>query len=340
MRLVETTDLTGGRTGVVPRFLADCAMRALGLRRLNRLYAETFADDEGSAGDLLARLDVKYTVCDKDRSNIPATGGAVFIANHPTGMLDGILLLDLIGGVRPDVKFMGNFLLDRIAPLRKYFITVDPFDSADVRRNLRGVREAIRHVRSGGVLVIFPAGEVAAWHSGRVKDRLWPESIIRFIRSVDAPVVPICIEARNSRFFRAAGVVHPKLRTALLPRQLLNKRGVTVNINVGSAIVPHKVAHLEPLSVYGDYLRANVEYLYLKESEHTAAPAPKYAEEISPPVDRAVIEAELAAIRAENLLFEHTGYDVYCAHPDNIPNTMREIGRLREGTFRALGEGR
>jgi putative hemolysin len=125
----------------------------------------------------------------------------------------------------------------------------------------------------------------------------------------------------------------------LLPRQLLNKRGRTININVGSAIVPHKVAQLEPLSVYGDYLRANVEYLHKKGSEHHRTPAPKYAEEIAPPVDPAAIEAELAAIRAESLLFEHTGYDVYCAHPDKIPSAMREIGRLREVTFRAVGEG-
>jgi putative hemolysin len=271
----------------------------------------------------------------------------IFIANHPTGLLDGILLIDLLSKARPDVKFMGNFLLDRIESLKHYFISVDPFDSKDSKKNMRGIREALRHVQAGGALVIFPAGEVATWQKGfnEIKDRRWPASIIRFIRSVDMPVVPVCIEARNSRFFRLVGLIHPILRTILLPRQLLNKRGETININVGSAILPRKVKHLEKIDAYGDYMRANVDYLHKKIPrkkllrKRRKPLLPRKPAEIASALDPVSVAAELATIHHTHLLFEQANYDVYCAHPDLIPSIMYEIGRLREVTFRSIGEG-
>lgn len=336
-----------GRTGAVRRFSAGMAMSILGINKINKLYGDTIDSGADTAAELLSHLDIKYTVCDKDRSNIPAEGAAVFISNHPTGLLDGILLIDLLSKVRPDVKFMGNFLLDRIESLKQYFISVDPFDSKDAKKNMHGIREALRHVRAGGALVIFPAGEVATWNNGfdQIRDRRWPKSIIRFIRSTDVPVVPVCIEARNGRFFRLVGLIHPALRTILLPRQFLNKRGKTVNVNVGSAISPRKVKQLEDTRVYGDYLRANVDYLHKKNPrkkllrKRCKPLIPRKPEEIAPALDPALVTAELDAIRPLHLLFEQANYDVYCAHPDLIPSVMHEIGRLREITFRSIGEG-
>lgn len=336
-----------GHTGSVPRFLARTAMRVLGINKINRLYADTFDSGSQTAADLLRQLNINYTICDKDLSNIPAEGGAVFISNHPTGLLDGIVLIDLLSKARPDVKFMGNFLLDRIESLKQYFIAVDPFDSKDAKKNVRGVREALKHVQDGGSLVIFPAGEVATWQKGfdQIRDKKWSKSIIRFIRSTGVPVVPICIEARNSRFFRLVGLVHPLLRTALLPRELLNKRNKRININVGSAILPRKVAQLTDLQAYGDYLRANVDYLHKKTPRkklrlrRKRVPMPKVVEDIAPALDPAAVRAELDAIRGTHLLFTHGVYEIYCAHPDLIPSVMHEIGRLREVTFRSIGEG-
>ncbi len=336
-----------GRTGGVRRMFARAAMGVLGINKINRLYGDTFDSGTDTAAELLKQLDIKYTICDKDRSNIPEEGGVVFISNHPTGLLDGILLIDLLSKARPDVKFMGNFLLDRIESLKRYFISVDPFDSKDAKKNTRGVREALRHVQEGGALVIFPAGEVATWQKGfnEIKDRRWPRSIIRFIRSAEAPIVPICIEARNSRFFRLVGLIHPVLRTILLPRQLINKRGKTVNVNVGSTIAPRKVKQFESIEVYGDYLRANVDYLHKKLPrkkllrKRRKPLIPRKPEEIAPALDLSLIVDELAAIRSEHLLFEQANYDVYCAHPFKIPSVMYEIGRLREITFRSIGEG-
>ena len=347
MILVKNEELMMGRHGPLARFLASCAMKLLAIDKINRLYADSFEGDRGYAAELLSRLDISYTVCDKDRSNIPAQGGIILISNHPTGMLDGIMLIDLIGKARPDVKFMGNFLLDRIEPLKDYFISVDPFDSKNARRNVKGVKQALSHVKNGGALVIFPAGEVATWQRGfgQLKDKPWSRSIVRFIRSTGAPVTPVCIEARNSVRFRLAGKVHPRLRTALLPRELLNKRGESININIGSPITERMAAPLDDLAVYGDYLRANIEYLRKKMPKKKLRiiprrkPLPKRVEEIAEPIPPHILSQELESIRAKHLLFSHANYEVYCAHPELIPSVIHEIGRLREVTFRQAGEG-
>ena len=123
------------------------------------------------------------------------------------------------------------------------------------------MREAMRHLSRGGLLVIFPAGEVATWRKGfrDIGDREWPRGVMRFIRRAEVPVIPLYIDARNSPLFRLAGKLHPMLRTALLPRELLNKKGVGVELRIGSAVLPRKTASLTETD-YNGYLRASVEY--------------------------------------------------------------------------------
>lgn len=322
-------------------------MGIFGVNKINRLYVRTINRGGEFTSSLLEEMGITYTVCDKDLANVPATGGVVFVSNHPTGLLDGIMLIDLLSKVRPDVKFMGNFLLNRIEPLKRYFIDIDPFDNADRNMNMRGLKESMRHVADGGALVIFPAGEVATWQKGlhRLTDKAWSRSIMRFIRGLNVPVVPVCIEAHNSRTFHLAGKIHPRLRTAMLPHELLNKEGDTININIASALLPKRAAELPDIGVYGDFLRANVEYMHKKLPRRKIRiipkrkPKPKVIEDIAAPVEYALMQAELDDIRGEHLLFTHGDYEVFCAHPCLIPRIMFEIGRLREVTFRAVGEG-
>ena len=347
MPLIESRELMMGRHGPAARLLAALLMRLLGLNRLNRLYDAVRDSGDRCTEEALRWLEISYRVCDKDRSNIPPAGGVIFLANHPTGALDGILLIDLLARSRPDVRFLGNFLLERIEPLAHYFISVDPFDPSTPRRNYTGMRQALEHVRKRGALVIFPAGEVATWQKGfsRVKDKPWSHSVIRFVRRAEVPIVPLCIEARNSTLFHLLGKIHPLLRTALLPHELLNKRGKSVYISIGSALLPRKLASLESLTTYGDYLRANVEYLCKKKPRRHLRilpkhkPQPRSAETVADSKGTADIMAELEKIRTEYRLFEQAEFEVFCTPPEAIPNLMHEIGRLREMTFREVGEG-
>ena len=347
MQLVECEDLMFGKTGFVARAGASLLMKLLGIGKINRLYAETLSAGDRCAEALLRQLNVTVSVCDHDRMNIPGKGPVVFISNHPTGLLDGIMLIDLLSGIRPDVRFMGNFLLERIESLKKYFIAVDPFDSKDPGKNLRGLRRSLEHLKAGGALVVFPAGEVATWQKGFsvVKDKPWDASAIRFIRRANVPIVPICIEGGNSRLFHLAGKIHPLLRTALLPHELVNKKNATIDVNIGSPLTPRRLAELKELRVYGDYLRANVEYLKKKKPRKKVRILPRRkttpleADEIVSPTALDALTGELQAIRNEHLLFEYNNFATYFAPPEAIPQMMREIGRMREVTFREVGEG-
>ncbi len=347
MRLIDKKDLMFGREGARARVCAGMLMCMLGLKKVNRLYEQAAGDEAPPAEALLRRLEVSYTASDKDLSNIPHYGPLVVIANHPTGALDGIVLIDLLSRIRPDVKFMGNFLLSRIDYLKDYFIAVDPFDSKDASRNLRGIRESYAHLKNGGMLVVFPAGEVATWQKGftQLRDKAWSPSIMRFIRNAAVTVVPVCLEASNSPAFHLAGRVHPALRTALLPRELINKRGREVTVNIGSPITVKRLAELPDPQVYADYLRANVDYLTHKRPRRKLRviprrkPAPAVAEEITSGRERELLQEELQAIRDKYLLFEYGTYDTYFAPSSKIPNMMHEIGRMREVTFREIGEG-
>lgn len=347
MQLVEEKDLMFGRKGVKARALASVLRVLLSVDKINELYAKVALRSDGrTAGEILDSLQVKYTVLEQDLLNIPVTGGVVIVANHPTGALDGIMLIDMISKIRPDVKFMGNFLLNRIEPLKRYFISVDPFDNPSRSRNTKGIRLSLEHLKAGGALVIFPAGEVATWQKGfsRVKDKPWSRSIVKFIRSAAVPVIPVCIEASNSRLFHLLGKIHPMLRTAMLPHEMFNKRGRSIDINIGAPLSVRRLSELDNLTTYGNFLRANVEYLRRKRRRRIRIvprrpPREVIPDQIAASVGLERLRAELAKIRAEHMLFESGNYQVYFAPPSTIPCMMQEIGRMREITFREIGEG-
>ncbi len=343
--LVGREDLMFGKKGTGAGIGAGILMRLLGLNKLNRLYARAAA--AGNTRAVLEDIGVTYAASEKDLSNLPRYGALIVVANHPTGALDGIILIDMLSKIRPDVRFMGNFLLNRIEFLKPYFIAVDPFDSKDAGRNMRGIRESYAHLKNGGALVIFPAGEVATWQKGfsQLKDKPWSRSVMRFVRNAGVPVVPVCIEARNSLRFHLAGRIHPTLRTAMLPRELLNKRGANVTVNIGSPLTVKRLEGVTDPQAYADYLRANVDYLTHKRHRRKLRviprrkPAEVVPEEIGDGRERELLHAELEAIRPDRLLFAYGNYDTFFAPSSEIPNMMHEIGRMREITFREIGEG-
>ncbi len=332
-----------GKKGFFPRLLASTIMSVFGLNRANKVYNDTYCAEDYT-GALLSETGISYGISPKDRANIPAAGPMIVICNHPTGASDGIVLIDLLTKVRPDIKFMGNFLLNRIEPLRRNIIAVDPFDSKSRDKNIKGLRESMAHLKEGGVLAIFPAGEVATWQDGfsGLRDKDWDPAVIKFIRKAGVPILPMYIEGKNSLMFRLAGKIHPMLRTALLPHELFNKRGRTVNVIAGTPIPVKKVEELDDDN-YSRYLRASVDYLEGSRDPRKSADSPHTAERsldgiVARPAE-ADLKSEADAIKSDYLLFDFGDQSLYCAPSTVIPNILTEIGRLREITFRAIGEG-
>ena len=214
---------------------------ALGITRMNAYYAGMPPRERPQDLFPLALQEGRVTLAcsDADRARIPATGPCVVVANHPFGMIEGIALAALLAPIRTDFRFLGNFLLDQIPEMRPFNIAVDPFGGEGAKgRNVPGMRAAHRWLEQGGMLVLFPAGEVAHLHWGgrTVEESVWPAHLARLVRRSGAPVVPMHFAGRNSAWFQALGLVHPLLRTLRLPSELLNKFGRTLPLAVGDPI--------------------------------------------------------------------------------------------------------
>jgi putative hemolysin len=321
---------------------------ALRLDTLSEIYAPLHGqhtDDQGAnsipfATAALSALDVTTAVTRVH--DIPADGPLIVAANHPHGALDGLVLLDVIGRVRHDVRLLANHWLARIPELRDVCFFVDPFERREsTHRSLPGLRAAHLWLRQGGALILFPAGEVAHARrdDGSVSDSPWKATVGRLATGTAAHVVPVHIGGGNSRLFCAAGRVHPRLRTVLLARELLKQRGRPVSLRLGAPLAPATLsARGLTASAATERIRQAVEQLRRPpvQSGIPAAPGPH---DLAIPVDPAALAADVERLPGDAKLASGGAFDVYCAPAAHIPHVLEEIGRLRELSFRAVGEG-
>lgn len=225
----------------------------------------------------LSALNIDYSVVSGSTENIPEEGPVVIVANHPLGAIEGVILADLVGSVRKDVKVLANELLKRLPELDDLFIGVDVFNSKESKRtNAKAIRDANRHLADGGLLIVFPAGEVSSYRKGAktLTDIEWSKSVAKFVKRHQATTVPIFINGKNSELFYQAGRVHPLLRTALLGRELLNKQATTISISIGSSIPYSEIKSFEKEMDIVNYLRLNTYLMSQQDSPSTAVHAP------------------------------------------------------------------
>lgn len=319
---------------------------ALALDRLNEFYRGIpAADSPREFVDLaIGRLDVRTRILGVDLDSIPKNGPAIVVANHPFGGLDGLLLAQLLLRRRPDVRILTNRFLSQIPELSELFISLDVFSGrGGIRENVSAVRKALRWVESGGMLAMFPSGEVSHLKVdvGGIIDPVWPESAARIVRMSGAPVTPIYFGGRNSWTFQLAGLVHPLLRTALLPRELLNKGRREVLISVGKLIEPGRIASIERNDVLASHLRLQV-YALVDDTaarRKTTARATAGGQPIIAEIDPLSLAAQIAALPERQRLSSSGDLTVFVASRQQAPAVIAEIGRLREITFRSVGEG-
>ena len=330
--------------GVVGNLLAGALMRILGLNGINKVYENTcqyhgleFADK------LLEYLNVSCDYNPQELEYLPKEGPFVIVSNHPFGAIDGVMMLSILGKQRPDLKILTNFILSYIPNFSEHFFPVNPFtDRPGMRSSLKGLKMAKEHLAAGGVLGLFPSGEVSS-NANRekvVKDIEWQPSIIKLIKGANVPVVPVYFDGGNSRLFHMMGKINPYLRTARLPRELLNKKDKIISMRIGKPIQPAELEEYEDLSVLGKYLWNRT---YSLESNVVGEDAVKKVkdtvqEDIAQHVDCDKLCAEIEAI-ASGKMFEVGKYECYLASAQQIPNMLKEIARSREETFRAVGEG-
>ncbi len=316
------------------------AEKLLSLDRLDALYGKARREGEEHFffENVLKQLGICCDYREQELARIPESGPVVIVSNHPFGLVEAPILAFLLSKRRRDVRFLANSLLSDIEILRDYLIPVDPFGGRETMRpNFRGMRGAIEWLRAGGLLVVFPAGEVSSFRIPelRVSDPGWNQSIGRLIRIAGAQAVPVYFHGANSPGFHIAGFIHPRLRTALLPRELFDKSGRTIQVSIGTPVA----AHTPSLSnrEFADYLRMRAELLQAKRLERQ--PQSTKIRRFRPIAASAEKAAVTAEVKRLDPILESGSLHVYLAEAAEIPQTLDEIARLREISFRAAGEG-
>jgi putative hemolysin len=327
-------------------------MKLLRISTLNKLYDKHKNKDTADfLNGLLEDLQIEFEIPVEDLRRIPKNGAFITISNHPLGGVDGVLLLKLLLERRPDYKIIANFLLHRIEPLKPFIMPVNPFeDRKDVKSSTVGFMQAIRHLKNDLPLGIFPAGEVSTYRDGKlVVDKTWEESAMKLIQRAEVPVIPIYFHAKNSRMFYLLAKLNDVFRTAKLPSEVLSQKNRVVKVRIGNPISVKAQKEHESLNDFTDFLRRKTYMLskpYDKETKRlsdipNAIKIPKAPKKIAATTDQQAMIKEVDALRemGDKRLLESKNYEVFLSKKEHIPNILTELGRLREITFRAIGEG-
>ena len=335
--------------GFLGTFVGWVVLKVLRISKLNRIYDKhKDKSDIVFLNAILDEVQIQFKIPEEDLKRIPKDGAFISVSNHPLGGIDGILLLKLLAEKRPDYKIMANFLLHKIEPLKPYILPVNPFeDRKDAHSSVIGIKNALQHLNDGFPLGIFPAGEVSTYKDGKlIVDKPWEESAIKLIHRAKVPIIPIYFHAKNSRLFYILSKISDTFRTAKLPSEVLTQGGRVIQVRIGKAISVKDQEEHENIDDFHSFIRKKTYMLanpFKPDSRLIKVPnlkLPKHPKDIIAPVPSEKMIKEVEKLREnESRLLVSKNYEVFFAASPQIPNILRELGRLREITFRAVGEG-
>ena len=351
MELVNTKDILRSSPRLANlggEYFAKFLMYVLRFNKLNKIYGKASKKEGIEFIDEIIRiLEIQFEFDDNELQRIPKEGPVVIVSNHPFGGLDGILLIKMLSLVREDVQVLANFLLKKIEPIADFFIPENPFDSeTEVDASFGGIQCANKHLENGGVLTVFPSGEVSSYETfSGVAERQWQYPVIRFIKGAEVPIVPIYFQGSNSRLVQLIEKIKPSYRSVKFPTEILNKRNKIIRVRIGKAIQVNEQKKFSDTYQFGRYLRAKTYSMETKSKlevkrffNYSLKPQSK-PQQIIDAVPLAEIRKEIDQIKKGYTLLKLKNYSVYCPPSNFIPNILTEIGRLREITFREVGEG-
>jgi putative hemolysin len=328
--------------------LGDTLLQMLKYNILNRVYSEAHDKDPlFLINSLLDQLDLKFEIPEEDLKNIPSQGAFITVSNHPYRGIDSMLLYKIVSAKRSDFRIMASYLLHNINPLSDIIIPVNTFEtSRNSKSSFSGIKEGIIHLKNNHPLGMFPVGETSSLIevSKVILDKEWQPAALKFIKNASVPVIPIYFHGTKSRLSHIIGKIHPLLRTIKLPAELTKKKNRTVLIRIGSPITVREQMEFETIFQFGKYLRARTYSLgsalkvrkFFSNYRYNIKPDP---EPLANPLPVHTLKEEFNKIRQEYELFSTKNYSVVCAPTAKIPEIFNEIGRLREQTFRKIGEG-
>lgn len=364
MSLISKIDLIKAsglsKLGFLKNPAASAIMRLTKIDEVNKLY-DILKDKVGKDffDSFVRERGLKYIVFEEDLARIPKTGPFILVSNHPLGAIDGILMTKILTEIRPDFKIMGNFLLEKIEPMKPYVISVNPFENRkELKSSSSGMRGSLKHLEEGGCIGIFPAGEVSNRNNefSEIMDKKWEKPALKLIKMAKVPVVPMYFHAKNSRLFYQLAKLHPDLQTLLLPSEMMHKREKPIRVRLGKPVSVKVLEDHDSIEEMGEFLQKKIQLLktYYEKRKSLADrlnipnlrlnfPLLKEENVVQNIIDETPtkdIVAEIDALsKNDKMLFRNGNYEVFFAGYNDIPSIMREIGRQRELTFRKIGEG-
>ncbi|MDA9253962.1 lysophospholipid acyltransferase family protein [Flavobacteriaceae bacterium] len=336
--------------GFIGTFVGWILLRLLRISKVSKIYQKhKDKKDLPFLNGILDEFQIEFEIPEEDLKRIPKSGAFITVSNHPLGGIDGILLLKLLLEHRPDYKIIANFLLHRIAPLKPYVMPVNPFENhKDAKSSLLGLKSSLQHLQDGRPLGIFPAGEVSTYRDGKLMvDKPWELGAVKLIKKAEVPVIPIYFHAKNSWLFYILSKISDTFRTAKLPSELLSQKNRVIKVRIGKPISVKDQQEYKDINSFYEYLRKKTYMLANPFEKKTQNILSTQNLKIAIPPKKIISQKniqgcikEVASLRKNGKrLLESKNYEVFFASAKEIPNLLQEIGRLREITFRDIGEG-
>ena len=336
--------------GFIGTFVGWILLRLLRISKVNKIYQKhKDKKDLPFLNGILDEFQIEFEIPEEDLKRIPKNGAFITVSNHPLGGIDGILLLKLLLEHRPDYKIIANFLLHRIAPLKPYVMPVNPFENhKDAKSSLLGLKSSLQHLQDGRPLGIFPAGEVSTYRDGKLMvDKPWELGAVKLIKKAEVPVIPIYFHAKNSWLFYILSKISDTFRTAKLPSELLSQKNRVIRVRIGKPISVKDQQEYKDINSFYEYLRKKTYMLANPFEKKTQNILSTQNLKIAIPPKKIISQKniqgcikEVASLRKNGKrLLQSKNYEVFFASAKEIPNLLQEIGRLREITFRDIGEG-
>ena len=337
------------KLGVLGTFIGWLLIKVLRISAINKIYKKNKdKTDLAFLNGVLDDCNIEFQIPEEDLKRIPKDGAFITVSNHPLGGIDGVLLLKLLIEKRADYKIIANFLLHRIEPLKPYIMPVNPFENRkDAKSSVAGIKSALLHLKEGKPLGIFPAGEVSTYKDGKLKvDKPWEEGAVRLIKKAQVPVIPIYFHAKNSSLFYFLSKISDTLRTAKLPSEVISQDGKVIKVRIGKPISVADQKEYKDIPSFYEFIRKKT-YMLANPFEKAnklisteSIKIKKPAKKIAAQKNKDSFIKEINNLRDRDCrLLESKNYEVFFANAKEIPNVLHEIGRLREITFRGVGEG-
>lgn len=327
------------------KVLLKWIMKGAKINRLNSLYKEQYSNNPDEfITNILEELNIKSEYIEQELANIPKSGPFIAYANHPLGILDGLIFINLIRKKRKDIKILANDLLSRVEPLSELLISVDLSEkNQSSSKNVSGVKQMYSHLKNDGGILVFPAGEVSTMHNGKIQDKIWKKSVVKMMVKPKVPLIPIYFAGNNSITFHIKGKIHESWRTLSLINEMYNKQNFSIPLRIGKQIIPEKIIGIDGIDKKRKYLRAKIYGLSNPRKQSNRTPKlKKLIRQINDVVEHTSTEAlvkEVFNLPNKSRIINSRNFHIYITTQKESPHIVREICRLREITFREVGEG-